>query len=353
MKRQPTTHPRATTAQVILPTNRTPKPPATPTRTPAAAPAAPKSGEGGSSLSSRASVEVTPHSALRILHSRRRTGKIARLPKRYRDFINFMLSEGYPYKEIIHDLEDTPGFHQIITKQNLSTWKNGGYKDWLEDQQWIIQRRLDQDFALDLLEKNEKTPIHEATLHVAVTQVAQALRHFDPAGLKHALHDNPANYLRLLDVLAKLSYTGLNCEHRRQEKAQNKEIWELTVREFAKREEAQLRSKAAELKALKSKEAAASRALSSTRTKKDPSRGPANTAAKVPSPKPNPKSAAPPVAPKLDEGGLVAPKSDEGGPPQDPSTPRSHEPSIARAIANDSPSPGGEGRGEGETFSTV
>ena len=45
--------------------------------------------------------------------------------------------------------------------------------------------------ALDLLNKNETTAIHEATLHVAVTQIAQALRRFDPNRLTKVSKSSP------------------------------------------------------------------------------------------------------------------------------------------------------------------
>jgi hypothetical protein len=225
-----------------------------------------------------------------------------------------MLSEGYPYAEIIHDLENKPGFRYFITKQNLSNWKKGGYQDWLEDQQWIIETRLNQDFALDLLKNNEATAIHEATLHVAVTQIAQALRRFDPDCLNEALREQPANYLRLLDVLAKLSYTGLNCEHRRQEKVLSKEIWNQTLSQYVERQKLDLKSKAAELKKLKSKP--------KIQNPKSPSlhhsTTPCSTNPPIP-PEPEPVAPEPPVsaevepaAPQSNEAGLVAPESNGG-----------------------------------------
>jgi hypothetical protein len=60
----------------------------------------------------------------------RRNGNIARLPKAVRDKINLMIQDGVPYSAIIKLLgEDGKG----LCPSNFTHWKDGGYKDWLND----------------------------------------------------------------------------------------------------------------------------------------------------------------------------------------------------------------------------
>jgi len=80
--------------------------------------------------------------------SARRNGKIARLPKATRDMINKMLDDGLPYHVILDEIGEAG---EAINTQNLTNWKQGGYQDWLK-QQDLIKRTLAQtEFAIDLL----------------------------------------------------------------------------------------------------------------------------------------------------------------------------------------------------------
>src|SRR5215216_4692752 len=73
-----------------------------------------------------------------------RIGTIARLPKTIRDELNRRLSEGERGTELVAWLNGLPEVKRIITEQfsgkpvraqNLSEWKHGGYKDWLNKQE--------------------------------------------------------------------------------------------------------------------------------------------------------------------------------------------------------------------------
>jgi len=61
---------------------------------------------------------------------RRRTGKVARLPRLIRLLVNTMLDEGFTYMKIVAKLEQIgyPGFFH----QNIQRWKDGGYQDHLD-----------------------------------------------------------------------------------------------------------------------------------------------------------------------------------------------------------------------------
>jgi hypothetical protein len=69
-----------------------------------------------------------------------RIGKIARLPHNLREQLNLKLHDGLPAKSILPWLNSLPevktilavGFeNRPISKQNLSEWKHGGFRDWL------------------------------------------------------------------------------------------------------------------------------------------------------------------------------------------------------------------------------
>jgi hypothetical protein len=73
-----------------------------------------------------------------------RNGKIARLPKAVRDELNRRLSDGEPGNQLVTWLNDLPEVQNVVTaefggrpvrEQNLSEWKQGGYQDWLRQQE--------------------------------------------------------------------------------------------------------------------------------------------------------------------------------------------------------------------------
>jgi hypothetical protein len=73
-----------------------------------------------------------------------RNGKIARLPKAVRDELNRRLSDGEPGKELVAWLNGLPEVQSVVAaefggravrEQNLSEWKSGGYREWLQQQE--------------------------------------------------------------------------------------------------------------------------------------------------------------------------------------------------------------------------
>jgi len=75
--------------------------------------------------------------------SRSRRGKIARLPVAIRRQLNLRLENGEPGASLLCWLNGLPEVQaiqaahfggQVITENNLTRWKQGGYKDWLEEQ---------------------------------------------------------------------------------------------------------------------------------------------------------------------------------------------------------------------------
>jgi len=78
-----------------------------------------------------------------------RRGKIARLPQRVRDELNQRLLDGEPGKKLVEWLNGLREVKSVlklhfngspITEQNLSEWKQGGFRDWLaktEADDWL------------------------------------------------------------------------------------------------------------------------------------------------------------------------------------------------------------------------
>jgi hypothetical protein len=78
-----------------------------------------------------------------------RPGKIARLPKSIREELNRRLSDGEPASQLVRWLNGLPDVQNLVAagfagrpvrEQNISEWKQAGYRDWLRQQE-----------ALDLL----------------------------------------------------------------------------------------------------------------------------------------------------------------------------------------------------------
>src|SRR6266446_3589319 len=84
-----------------------------------------------------------------------RNGKIARLPLAVRQELNRRLAEGEPGKKLVAWLNRLPEVQAIlaaefggkpIREQNLSEWKQGGYRDWLAQREALeIADRLGED----------------------------------------------------------------------------------------------------------------------------------------------------------------------------------------------------------------
>ena len=84
-----------------------------------------------------------------------RNGKIARLPRSVRDELNRRLDEGEQGKKLVAWLNELPDVQAIVVtefggkalrEQNLSEWKQGGYRDWLAKQEALeIAERLRED----------------------------------------------------------------------------------------------------------------------------------------------------------------------------------------------------------------
>ena len=131
---------------------------------------------------------------------RRRTGKVACLPKAARDRLNQMIEDGVPYEEIIEALGDD-GKH--LTDGNISEWKKGGHQDWLKDEFWRQEMRARQESFTDLLAGAEPIKLPEAGLQVAATGICELLRDLCQAGEDGTTDSD--KYVRVANSLARIS----------------------------------------------------------------------------------------------------------------------------------------------------
>jgi hypothetical protein len=138
--------------------------------------------------------------------SSRRNGKIARLPKATRDMINCMLDDGLPYKVIIDELGEAG---EGLNHQNLTNWRQGGYQEWVKDQQRIDRTRAHTENAIDLLRETGGTTnaatVVEAGNMVGAAQLMEALMDHGDKAIKQMLVDKPETYIRILNVICRLS----------------------------------------------------------------------------------------------------------------------------------------------------
>jgi hypothetical protein len=136
--------------------------------------------------------------------SSRRNGKIARLPKETRDMINRMLDDGLPYHVIIDELGEVG---EGLNTQNLNNWKQGGYQEWVKNQELIERTRAQTEFAIDLLAKTDGTA--NAAKVVEATQLMEALLEHGDEAIKKLVVDKPETYIRILNVVCRLADAGL------------------------------------------------------------------------------------------------------------------------------------------------
>jgi hypothetical protein len=84
-----------------------------------------------------------------------RKSKIARLPREIRDQLNRRLDEGEVQANLVEWLNSLQEVHAVLhaefgdrplTEQNLSEWKQGGFRDWLFQQEAIeLVRQMDAE----------------------------------------------------------------------------------------------------------------------------------------------------------------------------------------------------------------
>ena len=119
-----------------------------------------------------------------------RTGKIARLPRSVRDELNRRLDEGEPGKKLVAWLNALPEVQAIVAaefdgkpirEQNLSEWKQGGYRDWQAQQEALeIAERLSEDAAE--WAREDRAPLTDTLAHWLAARYAVTTRRVAETG---------------------------------------------------------------------------------------------------------------------------------------------------------------------------
>lgn len=114
-----------------------------------------------------------------------RTGKIARLPKYVRDQLNRRIEDGEQGKQLVEWLNGLPGVPEVlkeqfggrpVSEQNLSEWKQGGYPEWLRQEETrslvskLTEQSDDLEEAADGMEISDRYASVLSVEFVALTQ---------------------------------------------------------------------------------------------------------------------------------------------------------------------------------------
>jgi hypothetical protein len=160
-----------------------------------------------------------------------RTGKIARLPKTLRDSVNLALQDGATAQRVMQLITEAKASGatngdgteiEIPNDQNLTNWREGGYADWLKENERLNDMRAKREFALRIVSENEGGKIHEAGLNLAASQIFELLQDFDVAAMKEKLAENPEEFSKLVSALARISKEALGFEKYRELVAEQK-----------------------------------------------------------------------------------------------------------------------------------
>jgi len=146
-------------------------------------------------------------------------GKIARLPNTLRDRICTMIRDSVPYKTIIKTL-GKPVRH--ISERNFTNWKKHGYKHWLNEHEEIDRMHKASNLAMAAAKSNETMVVHQMTIHLVATQLQDALAKLNTKSIRESLEEDPGNFAKLVNAIARLSEGGLRFERYHTELADKK-----------------------------------------------------------------------------------------------------------------------------------
>lgn len=131
----------------------------------------------------------------------RRNGRIASLPKLYRDMVGRMVWNSVPYKNICAALFECG---VSVTERNISNWATrGGFLEWRAEQELVLQNRLDQDHLVDHLRRDDASELSEAGLQAAATRISQIL--VQKTHRAEDIEGNLGRFSQMVDVLCRLN----------------------------------------------------------------------------------------------------------------------------------------------------
>ena len=167
-----------------------------------------------------------------------RKGKIARLPKHIREVLNQRLQNGQFGNCLLDWLNHLPECEEMledhfesqpITKQNLSEWKQGGYKDWLrnEEVRQQVQRLAEQ--AEDLENEAGAMSIADRLGTVLSMQLLAMIEQLD------SIAEPREKWARLREILRELHHLRRE-DHRARRLRMTEEQWRMKCDQENKRQ---------------------------------------------------------------------------------------------------------------------
>src|SRR3954462_15417888 len=104
---------------------------------------------------------------------KRSTSKISRLTATVRQRLNELLFDGLPYEDVLRELGDDA---KDLNKMDISRWMTrGGHNRWLQEREWRDHLLISLEAAKDMVEDKKVATIHEANLHLAASQMHNAI----------------------------------------------------------------------------------------------------------------------------------------------------------------------------------
>jgi hypothetical protein len=152
---------------------------------------------------------------------RRRSGKVASLPRAMREEVNTWLLDGVIYSDITKRLAER-GF-KAISIDSVCSWYKGGYQDWLRDRERIdemVERRLG---AIELTKKVGRRAaviLTDANELELASRINEALAEFEPAALRNVLAEDPKKFFEMGRLIA--SQSNEMCKRKKVELEQRK-----------------------------------------------------------------------------------------------------------------------------------
>jgi len=133
-------------------------------------------------------------------------GKIGRLPYDIRCTVNEMIRDNVSHEVIIGFL-DTKGHYGVIP-QNVSAWKNNGYRKWQRHQQRIEDMRSRRERSREMLaaagDEDALTLESNEAASYAVDIMAHVLEEFDADRLKDLVDEDPKRFMDIVTALDRL-----------------------------------------------------------------------------------------------------------------------------------------------------
>ncbi len=119
-----------------------------------------------------------------------RQGKVARLPYRLKKEVNERLRDGQPARKILAWLNKQPGAisiwaeyfsEQPATAQNLSEWRDGGYKEYLAEIAELESVEQLTDYALQIAERSGAS-LADGAAAIVAGQIVKSFKEISDEG---------------------------------------------------------------------------------------------------------------------------------------------------------------------------